>query len=724
MSVPEPPQPQPHSVAHAQLPNTKPTASVNLLADTIFSNGLGANPTGLVSDDDHFDAVEDLLPLRQRMSQVMISAHASVDRTMGEQLSRLTLAELQALRTQIILREKQLVTTEDHSELFAEMHPKHHGQHNSQAADPTDVPSSGTEHSDKLSLLEYVQIREENTNLSEIVCVRSTGDLVKALRDPKVQLEIPGRRQGQTPLAAATTFIASALRLTFSTVDKRITAAAAMWPGMGYRRSKTKTPRLAAHLEQGRIPLASAIAAHDKLSNIRQAVRRAGGDEHAANELVAHKEREFLPHALRNNSHTFSRFAKARSDAVTNELVGPTKSLTNEQIKHEKGLFYDAPIGDSLHRLTLVVDDGELLQLTAIREFATKLDSAISTMRAQAHEHESHQNDMASASALSHEDAHAGDDVPNNPRITPEDIDVGIGQLFDGQTKAERWLNTWFDFTSAGLMLHKTYDPHATAEEQRRRDEALQKAAEHSEVLSDILGADPPPDNLFPAADLDQNDMPRKDDPLPAGDPLAPYVPPGYQLLRPNLDLIVEISLRDLLGSGPPTSPRPAVEASHRDSSELQKILERLKREEHGVTAPIGSPGNIKIDYGLARQQACHQRIIPMILGTASQPLDVGRAQRSFSHAMRRALHVRDRGCIVPGCPRPSGWCEPHHIEEWAQGGSTSVANAALVCRQHHSAVHKGLIQIHMEKDGRPSCNLPVTQDPKQTRYRNVFWFA
>ena len=696
-----------YAAADAQVVDTKPTASVNLLADTIFSNGLGANPRGLISHDEHFDAIEDLLPLRQRMSNVMISAHASVDRSMGAQLSKLTLAELQALRTQITLREKQLMATENHTELFAEEHLAHYEKPNADASGSPDASTGTPSHSDKLSLLEYAQIRQENTNLAEVVCVRSTADLVKALRDPNVKLEIPGRRQGQTPLAAATSFVASALGLTFAAVDKRVTAAAAMWPAMAYRRSKTKTPQFAAQLEQGRIPLATAIAAHDKLSNIRQAVRRAGGDQKAADELVEHKEREFLPHALRNNPHTFSRFAKLRSEAVTNELIGPKKTLTNEQIKHEKGVFYDAPIGDSLHRLTLVVDDGELLQLTAIREFATKLDSVISTLRAQAHEGVTQGKDAAPASVLSQEDADAADDIPNNPRITPEDVDIGIGQLFDGQTKAERWLNTWLDFTSAGLMLHKTYDPHATEEEQNRRDGALQKAAEHSAVLSDILGVGQSPGTLTPSED-----------------PLAALVPPGYQLLRPNLDLIVEIPLRDLLGSPPPVSQPPEAETSYGESSELQKVIEQLKHEEHGITAPVGSPGNIKIDYGLARQQACHQRIIPMILGTASQPLDVGRAQRSFSHAMRRALHVRDRGCIVPGCPRPSEWCEPHHLDEWAKGGITAVANAALVCRQHHGAVHKELLQIHMEADGRPSCSLPVAQDPTQTRYRNVFWVA
>src|SRR5690625_4226361 len=170
---------------------------------------------------------------------------------------------------------------------------------------------------------------------------------------------MPGRQQGKTPLTAATSFVASALRLTYSAVDKRVSAAATMWPAMEYRRASVVAPHLAEQLERGRIPFESAIAAQNKLTTIRQAVRRAGGSTESADDMVQHKEREFVRHALRNNSHTFSRFANSQSDAVTNKLIGPQQSLTPEQIKHEKGLFYDGPIGDSLHRLTLVVDRSE-----------------------------------------------------------------------------------------------------------------------------------------------------------------------------------------------------------------------------------------------------------------------------------------------------------------------------------------------------------------------------
>lgn len=703
--------------------------SINLFADSIFTNGLGAAPAGLIDNDDDFESVEDLLPPSQRLSPVMLAAHASVDRQLGSSLTTLTLPELQALHTQVTLREKQLLTACDDHELFSKpTNPSTQKDAPASVAEKETSPSGAVvpEHSseppagaDKLSRLEYAKVRQENVNLSNVVCIRATADLVTELRHPDAAIDMPGRRQGKTPLVAATQFVATALRVTKSTIDKRLTAANAMWPDMDYRRSRTVTPHLAAQLQRGRLAFDSMVAAQEKLTSIRQAVRRAGGDDEMADDVVRHKERDFVRHALRNDPHTFGRFAKSQSDAVTNELIGPRQTLTSEQVKHEKGIFYEAPIGGSLHRLSLVVDDAELLQLTAIREFATKLDSTISTLRAQAHQDATAEN--SDADALS-KTPHTDTGPDSTSRLTDEDIDLGIGKLFDGQTQAERWLNTLLDFVGSGLILHKTYDPHATPEEERRRKTSLAKAAAHSETLNDILGMHETPDVESQVLGAQDNTSATTANRDASADPLATLIPPGYQLLRPNLDLIVELTLQDLIGSPRDHPVLSGSQTSKDEDSELEKLLWQLKQNAQGLSAPVASPGNIKIDHSLARQQACHQRIIPMVLGTASQPLDVGRAQRSFSPAMRRALHVRDRGCVVPGCPRPAPWCEPHHLEEWAHGGSTAVTNGALLCRQHHTAVHRGLLVIHMEADGRPSCSLPARQDPTQTRYRNVYW--
>ncbi len=90
------------------------------------------------------------------------------------------------------------------------------------------------------------------------------------------------------------------------------------------------------------------------------------------------------------------------------------------------------------------------------------------------------------------------------------------------------------------------------------------------------------------------------------------------------------------------------------------------------------------------RRLACDARIIPVVLGGTSEPIDVGRAARAVTPAQRRALTLRDRGCVFPGCDRPPGWCDGHHIVHWADGGPTDMANLALLCNHHHTALHEG----------------------------------
>ncbi|WP_285743938.1 DUF222 domain-containing protein [Lentzea sp. NBRC 105346] len=49
------------------------------------------------------------------------------------------------------------------------------------------------------------------------------------------------------------------------------------------------------------------------------------------------------------------------------------------------------------------------------------------------------------------------------------------------------------------------------------------------------------------------------------------------------------------------------------------------------------------------RKLACEAGVIPIVLGSRSQPLNVGRKARLFNSGLRRALVARDRGCAFPG---------------------------------------------------------------------------
>ncbi len=90
------------------------------------------------------------------------------------------------------------------------------------------------------------------------------------------------------------------------------------------------------------------------------------------------------------------------------------------------------------------------------------------------------------------------------------------------------------------------------------------------------------------------------------------------------------------------------------------------------------------------RRLTCDAEIIPMVLGSDSEPLDVGRKTRTIPSAIRRALEQRDGGCVWTGCGAPLSWCDAHHIIHWADGGTTALNDLELLCRRHHTATHNG----------------------------------
>ncbi|CQD11725.1 HNH endonuclease domain-containing protein [Mycobacterium europaeum] len=75
------------------------------------------------------------------------------------------------------------------------------------------------------------------------------------------------------------------------------------------------------------------------------------------------------------------------------------------------------------------------------------------------------------------------------------------------------------------------------------------------------------------------------------------------------------------------------------------------------------------------------------------EPIGAGRATRTISRRLRRALEYRHRMCAVPGCGATRG-LHAHHIRHWEDGGPTELANLVLVCPYHHRLHHRGLITI------------------------------
>ena len=88
------------------------------------------------------------------------------------------------------------------------------------------------------------------------------------------------------------------------------------------------------------------------------------------------------------------------------------------------------------------------------------------------------------------------------------------------------------------------------------------------------------------------------------------------------------------------------------------------------------------------RRLACDAHILPIVLGSDSQPLDVGTTVRLATGPIRKALITRDKGCVC--CGAPPIYCDAHHVISWIDGGETKITNLALLCKRCHRDLHAG----------------------------------
>lgn len=118
--------------------------------------------------------------------------------------------------------------------------------------------------------------------------------------------------------------------------------------------------------------------------------------------------------------------------------------------------------------------------------------------------------------------------------------------------------------------------------------------------------------------------------------------------------------------------------------------LNDLREQSGFATTETGE----QLSASAIRRISCDSHLIPTVLGTASEVLDVGRQQRLVTAAIWKALVARDRHCRFGGCTRPPVMCHAHHLIHWIDGGDTAPNNLILLCGHHHRLIHAGPWQI------------------------------
>ena len=112
-------------------------------------------------------------------------------------------------------------------------------------------------------------------------------------------------------------------------------------------------------------------------------------------------------------------------------------------------------------------------------------------------------------------------------------------------------------------------------------------------------------------------------------------------------------------------------------------------------------------------------RIIAALLDRTGRVEAYSATQRCFTEQQRLVLTARDRGCTFPGCDRPPGWCQVHHVIAYQNGGPTSIDNGTLLCGYHHRSFQAAgwTITLH---NGLPWWTPPRWIDPEQQPVRNT----
>lgn len=174
-----------------------------------------------------------------------------------------------------------------------------------------------------------------------------------------------------------------------------------------------------------------------------------------------------------------------------------------------------------------------------------------------------------------------------------------------------------------------------------------------------------------------------------------------HDALAVILETIARHPKTPLLGGAPVTvliqTTEAALAAQHSESIVPPQETARLNNHD-GTMTPVSMRA--------VRHAACSGAVQRVAQDSTGRITRLGVPERLFNAHQRRAITLRDGGCVIPGCTVPASWCEVHHVIEYARGGPTHTDNGVLLCWYHHRSIDTNGWHVRM------SNGVPETQAP------------
>jgi hypothetical protein len=155
-------------------------------------------------------------------------------------------------------------------------------------------------------------------------------------------------------------------------------------------------------------------------------------------------------------------------------------------------------------------------------------------------------------------------------------------------------------------------------------------------------------------------------------------------IARRRADALHELATRRL---GSSSAPDRATVVLHADADVVD-----------GEVPGNGLIGDLAVSRSGVLRALCDCRVETALHGPDGATVGVARASQQIPYWLRRQIVARDHTCRGFGCERKIR--QLHHVEHWADGGSTNADNLVGLCWSHHRLVHEGGWTIEGNPEG------------------------